>query len=337
MSSKSDTAKQIRRYYLFYGLNDYKLNERIASLVKAVVASGSESFDLDRFDGKSVELPVVVNAVSTPPVLSPLRVVALTSVDKLSAANQNYLESLLPKIPEYTVLAMTAAKPDKRSKLFKKLLAEDKIHSFNYEEYKPQDAAALAVKFAFDRGKKLSPDVSAMIVDIFGVEPYRLENEIEKLALFTEQKKEIEKQDLAFSAGFNRPETLFDLPDYIIKGQPGKALELTRRAIATGTNEMQILYILKNYLIGINAAQSDGDIKKIMSTLGTTFFRAKDYSLKARTLNQDKVLKGLTYIFRAEYSLKSSRFPSETVIELLVIALYLALRGNIDEAKLYLM
>ena len=144
---------KFKRYYLFYGPNNYKLDERVRSLIKAVIEPGSEPFDLDRFDGDRVDFSKVINAASTPPVISSLRVTILTSVDKLSAQSLNRLEPFLSKIPAYSVLAMTAVKLDKRIKIFKRLAAEEKTNTFFFDLFKPAEAADLVVKAAANRGK----------------------------------------------------------------------------------------------------------------------------------------------------------------------------------------
>ncbi len=133
MAGKEDTIKKVARYYLFFGANNYKLDEKISSLIKTVIPTGAVAFDLDRFDGKRCDIADLLNSLSTPPVLSPLRVVVLNDVDRMPSKRQTVLCEFLPRIPEYSVLAMTAAKADKRSKLFKKLLIEKKKYSFEYK------------------------------------------------------------------------------------------------------------------------------------------------------------------------------------------------------------
>jgi DNA polymerase-3 subunit delta len=360
MPSKEEVIKQIKRYYLFYGPNDYRLRERVTSLVKAVIEPGSEAFDLDRFDGNVHEAPDIVNAVSTPPVISPLRVVTLSDTEELSPTGQAFLESFLSKIPEYSVLAMTAAKIDKRSKLFKRLSSEEKgpkvtseaVHTFSFDEFGPGDAITLISQFASERKKSISSQTAGAMVEIFGTDPYKLENEIEKMSLYIGEKAEIEKKDLAFASGLDRVETPDELPGMILDGKIGRALEFCRKAIASGISEFQIMFILRNYLIGLNLAMSIKSQSQLAGLLrtrpvlirpkanedfwGVVQRKAQDFYSRSRKTNQDAVAKGLTYLFRAEYSLKSARFEPEGVIELLIIALYLVFNGNKSSSELYL-
>ena len=360
MPTKDDIIKQIKRYYLFYGPNNYKLDERIASLVKAIIVPGSEAFDLDRFGGKKCEAADVINAVSTPPVISPLRVVILSDADELSASGQTFLESFLFKIPDYSTLAMTAEKVDKRSKLFKRLSSEEKspkvsnemVHTYYYSPYEPSEALGLVSEFAAERNKEISPQVAGAVVEMFGLDPYRLENEVEKLGLYVGDKKSIEKIDLAFASGFDRVETPDELPGMILDGKIERALEFSRQAIGSGISEMQILFILRNYLIGLNLAlqskslaQLVGQISKrpvLVRVKGNENYmavarqKAEELFSRSKRISQEDVAKGLTYLFRAEYSLKSARFAGDGVVELLIMALYLTFNGNISSAKLYL-
>jgi DNA polymerase-3 subunit delta len=362
MPPKDDIIKQIKRYYLFYGPNDYRLAERVTSLVKAVIEPGSEAFDLDRFDGKTHQAPDIVNALSTPPVISPLRTVILANADYLSASGQLFLESILDKIPNYSVLAMTVHdhKIDKRSKLFKRLAAVEKgpeipsakAQTFFYSSYGPGEAMGMVTLFATERNKTISADTNAAIVEMFGTDPYRLKNEVEKLALFVGEKANIEKKDLAFASGFDRVETPDELPGMILDGRIGRALEFTRQAIASGISEFQILFILRNYLTALNLAMSAKSQSQLIGLLAkrpvlvrpkpdedymvAVRRRTQEFYSHSRNINQAAVAKGLTYLFRAEYSLKSARFASEGVIEHLIVTLYLTFRGNMPSSKLYL-
>lgn len=296
--------------------------------MKAVIPEGGEVFDLDRFEGKRCDMPTLLNGLSTPPVMSPLRIVVLSDTEKLPAKSQKMLNEFLEKIPEYSVLAMTAVRADKRSALFKKLLALDKKQSFSYKEPGQADAAKLAVEFASARGKTMSLQIADILVTIFGTDPFRLENEVEKLALYTGENTEIEKKDLAFSAGFTRIETPYDLPDLIISGQLSTALELTSKALMSGISEMQLLYILKNYFSRICISYNSNDIKEVMAKCRIPFFAAKIAMNQCRRIRPAAIYQGLSAIFQAEYSLKSARFRPDLVIELLVMRLFLAVKGN---------
>jgi DNA polymerase-3 subunit delta len=273
-------------------------------------------------------MPALLNGLSTPPVMSPVRIVILSDTEKLPPKSQKMLNDYLEKIPEYSVLAMTAARADKRSALFKKLLALDKKQSFNYKELGPSDAAKLVVGFASERAKTISPQVADILVTIFGTDPYRLKNEVEKLALFTGEKDIIEKKDLAFSAGFTKIETPYDLPDLIISGQVSAALELTSKALMSGISEMQLLYILKNRFSRLCVSYNSNDIKEVMAKCGIPFFAAKIAMSQSRRVRPSMVFAGLSEIFRAEYSLKSARFRPDLVIELLILRLFLEVKGN---------
>ncbi|UCC80515.1 MAG: DNA polymerase III subunit delta [Candidatus Zixiibacteriota bacterium] len=328
MSGDKNIIDKIRRFYLFYGTNEYKLDERVSALVKAVIPEGSEIFDLDRFEGRRCDVPELINSVSTPPVMSPLRIVLLSNTEKLPASGQKMLSEFLDKIPEYSVLAMTASRADKRSGLFKKLLALDKKQSFKYGEFTSSEAAKLVVGFAARRGKKIDLRVADMLVSIFGIDPYRLENEVEKLALYTGDEAEIGKKDLAFSAGFARIETPYDLPDLIFSGQLAAALELTSRALMSGISEMQILYILKNHLFRLCVSYNHHDIKEVMRLGQMPFYAARTVMAQSGKITPKAAFRGLADIFRAEYSLKSARFRPDVVIESLVMKLFLEIAGN---------
>lgn len=323
-----DKISKIARYYLFYGPNEYMLKRRVTSLVKTVIPEGGEAFDLDRFDGKRCDVAVLLNGISTPPVMSPLRVVLLENADKLPAKKQALLNDSLEKIPEYSVLAMTAEKADRRSKLFKNLLSKKKKIAYDFGEFSPAEAAGLAVKFAAEREKKLDPELADVIVGLYGTDLYRLESEIEKLALLIGDREEIEKKDLAFSAGFSRVETAYDLPELAVSGKIKEALELCGRALSSGISEMQILYLFKGYLNRLNAACNMKGYKDLIGTYRIPPGAARQIFTQSKKMKPSAILNCLSFVFRAEYSLKSARFSPKRIAEFLVVAVYLVCGGN---------
>lgn len=328
MPDGKEIISKIKRFYLFYGTNDYRISERVSALIGAVVPEEGKAFDLDRFEGRRCDVPVLINSISTPPVMSPLRVAVLTACEKLPARSQKTLAEFLDKIPEYSVLAMTAGKADKRSAFFKKLLALDKKQSFFYGDLSATTASKIVIDFAAKRGKTIESRIAEMLVSMFGTDPYRLESEVEKLALFMGEAENIEKKDLAFASGFTKIETPYDLPDLILAGQLNAALEVTSQALMSGISEMQILYILKNHLSRLCVAVNSHDIKEAMKTGPMAYFVAKTVMTQSRKVRREAVFKGLEYIFRAEYSLKSARFRPAIVIESLILMLFLEFAGN---------
>ncbi len=328
MASENDNKiSKIARYYLFYGSNDYMLKQRVSSLIKTVIPPGAEVFDLDRYDGKHCDAADLLNSISTPPAISPLRITALEKADKLPAKSQNLLYNAIPKIPEYSVLAITAGKTDKRSKLFKLLLSDKKL-AFVFNDFTHADALGLLRKFAGDRGKKIDPGLADAMVGIYGPNPYRLENEIEKLSLLAGEREEIEKKDLAFASGFSKVETAYDLPDLVFDGKIKEALELSARALSSGISEMQILYIFKNQLDRLNAACNLREFKGLMAAYRLPYPVAKLIFNRSKRIKANAILNCISHIFKAEYALKSGRFPSKAIIELMVVAIYLASGGN---------
>lgn len=323
----NNKISKIARYYLFYGSNDYMLKQRVSSLIKTVIPPGGEVFDLDRFDGKRCDAADLLNSISTPPAMSPLRVTVLEKADKLPAKTQNLLYNAIPKIPEYSVLAITAGKTDKRSKLFKSLLSDKKL-AFEFNDFTHADALGLLRKFAGDRGKKIDPALADAMVGIYGPNPYRLENEIEKLSLLAGEREEIEKKDLAFASGFSKVETAYDLPDLVFDGKIKAALELSARALSSGISEMQILYIFKNHLDRLNAACNLREFKSLMTAYRLPYPVAKLIFNRSRRIKASAILNCISHIFKAEYAIKSGRFPSKAIIELMVVAIYLASGGN---------
>jgi len=264
--------------------------------------------------------------------MSPLRLVLLHDIDKLSAASAERLKSLWTKIPPSSILVMSSLKYDKKSKLYSDFIAKkgepDKIHLFEFSEYEPAATLRLLSNFAESRGKHIAAETSSAMMGLFGHDIFRLENEIEKLCLYAGDKLTLEKKDMALSSGFSKVETVNDLPELIFSSALDEALSLVRRGVSSGISEMQMLFILRNSVFGLNAAKNLTNYQELLRQFAYKKEVLDKYQRFSRQVNQLAINQQVMLVFQAEYALKSARFPADAVIEALVISLSRALKGN---------
>jgi DNA polymerase-3 subunit delta len=136
-----------------------------------------------------------------------------------------YLESPAPD----ATLVMLAAKPDKRKKPWKALLAKAEVH-----DAAPRRGRALRAHVEEElrqRGLRLSRDVLELLIDEVGQDLRRLMGEVDKLESFVADGREIGVHDVAALLGRGLGQPLYLLSDAYAARDAPRALELLLRLL----------------------------------------------------------------------------------------------------------
>jgi DNA polymerase-3 subunit delta len=320
---------KIRRYYLFYGEEEFLKCQRIKSLIALTVNKGFEDFDCNHFQGRGLDATLLVNSASSPPMGSPLRVVVLRDIDKVSTKGQELIERFIPHIPEYTTLVMTSEKADLRKKLFKTILA-DKKACFKFDEPTHAEAMEIVQQAASELKAQFEPQAISYLVETVGCFPGRLEQEVNKLASYVGEEKIIKKSDIAEMSGAGVAGTISDLPEKIATEDMAGALVLLNRLLMAKESEGTILFRLREYFLMLNAAKS-------MGVPGFTLARilfinaamAENLSQIAKKLSSECIIDCIHLTYEGEIGLKSAGLSKDIILFELVNRLGLAIKRGI--------
>jgi DNA polymerase III delta subunit len=323
------STSKYKRYYLFWGTDEYSKWNRVKDLVRSAIAEGYEDFDCNFYTARGLDVATVVNVACSAPIASPLRVVVIRDIDKLSPKGQELLERFIPKIPEYTTMALTSEKTDARKKLFKTLLKEEKA-CISFGELTHNKAVEIVIKAAQDQKTQISPEAAAYLVETVGHNPGRLEQEVAKLALSDPASKAILKSDIAEMCGAGLSGTISDLPEKIIDGDMAGALILLHHLLLAKESEGSILYRLKEYFLRLNTIKIyNAPPPLVIRILGLNVQSTKlaeNLSRNARKLSNEAIIRCLHLVYESEISLKSAGLSKDVILFDLVNRLGLALK-----------
>jgi DNA polymerase III delta subunit len=320
---------KFKRYYLFYGSDEYSKWNRAKDLVRAVVAKGYEDFDCSYYTARGLDVATLINVACSAPIASELRVVILRDIDKLSPKGQELLERFIPRIPEYTTIVMTAEKTDSRKKLFKTLLKDAKA-CVEYKDMLPNKAVEIVLKAAQNQKAEITPEAASYLVETVGCSAGRLEQEVAKLAIGEGEARPIQKSDIAEMCGAGLSGTISDLPQKIVDGDMAGALVLLYHLLLAKESEGSILYRLKEYFLRLNTVKLYNAPPPMVARL--FYLSDKDGNLPenlsrhAKRVSSFAVIDCLHLIYDSEISLKSAGLSKDIVLLDLVNRLGLALK-----------
>lgn len=151
-------------------------------------------------------------------------------------------------------LVLVAAKPDKRRRPWKGLLAKVELHDAS-----PRKGRALRSHVEQElraRGLRFSRDALEQLLDEVGQDLRRLMGEVDKLEAWADGRKEISGEDVASLLGHGLGQPLYLLSDAFAARDAPKALELLERLLGDGEDGLRVLATLHRTLRQVRGAVS---------------------------------------------------------------------------------
>ena len=159
------------------------------------------------------------------------------------------LALLLAKIqPSEVLFLMSAGTMDKRRTFYKKLSAAADVQTFDTMELNRArdfegwcDEVERRVR---EKGLKPKGHVVERLVELSWNDGRALENELEKLSLYSHPHGEISEEDVRAIGSSSREMVIWDLCSAVTASQPSEALRLLRQLLAQGESEVGLLILL---------------------------------------------------------------------------------------------
>ncbi len=205
-----------------------------------------DDFNFFKAGPTSAEVSEALAQANTAPVFSNVRFIVLTGIDKLrkgskeQAALVAYAQN--PLSTTTLVLTHNDAKKLKTDKSLAEACSETG-RVVNFDELKGDDLTAWVRGQLSAKGLKPTFDAVDLLCEGIGSDLAALENEIEKLSLFTatREDKAISKEDVLACIGFNKEENPFELSNALLACSKVRALTQIDKLVDSGEEPVAIL------------------------------------------------------------------------------------------------
>jgi DNA polymerase-3 subunit delta len=213
-------AQRFASIYLFYGEEDFLIDEGVQAISEHALDPGMKSFNLDVMDGSKVDAKDVVAHASSFPMMGPRRIVIVREFEKLVVAEsaKEIVTAYVNRPLESTCLVLVSLDPDFRRRPFTDLKKKATLVECKplYDQQVPGWVADRIKRL----GKEANADACRLIHAYVGNSLRSLQNEIDKLLIFVGDRKEITSEDVATVVGASKGYTIFELQNAIGRQDP---------------------------------------------------------------------------------------------------------------------
>jgi DNA polymerase-3 subunit delta len=251
-------AEEMRALYLIAGTDGAKIDSTRSRLRARAEREGGTAA-LEVFEpGEGRGMPDHEALLAAIPAMSLMDSRRYLLADGVDRWRDKQLEAVAAAIgelpPDLTVVLIARAKaPAKLTRAVK--AAKGEIHEF--EAPKARELPRLLVADAERLGFRLEPAAARILVDRMGASPVRLQNELERLALWAGKGGQVSVADLEAMVADTSEAAVWSLSDALLEGDAAAALRIGEQLIDQGENVTGLIYGLASRLRGACAAAGE--------------------------------------------------------------------------------
>jgi DNA polymerase-3 subunit delta len=322
----SSNASEVAPVVLVVGEEATLRDAAVAEVRERALGGAPAEFSEDRFDYSlgAVDPARIIGAAHMHPVMTERRLVWVRGVTDRRAGKflDEVLVSYLDDPTPTTCLLLEATKVDKRQKWVKRVKQLGELIECTGPR-KPAEVRRWIEQALSAAGKRPGAGASGALLEAVGPDVDLLQREIEKLCLYTGERREIEAEDVSAVTGHLRPRAVFELTDQIGARQLGAALETLGKLLDQGEAPLMILGALGNHFRRLIRARECRplDPRTVQERLGVHQFVARKLADQARRYDLRRLRQCLDAVRRTDAALKGSvALTPRQAVERLVLA-----------------
>ncbi len=310
---------QLKQIYLLYGEEAYLVRQYRDRLLGALLGGGDE-MNVNRFEGKGVSVPEIIDMAETLPFFSDRRVIMLENTELFKSGGEK-LAGYLKEPAESSSFIFVEREVDKRSGLYKT------VKKLGYAaEFGRQDAKTLqkwVCGILKKEGKQISSGTLQLFLEGCGDDMENIRKELEKLLCYTLDRDVITSDDVKEICVPQIQNHIFDMITAIAEGRGEKALSLYYDLLALREPPMRILSLISrqfNLLLQVKELAKKGYPQaSIGEKVGLHGFIAGKYMKQAAGFKTAFLKQALNDCAEAEFAFKSGRMGDQLSVEMLIV------------------
>ena len=322
-------AKMPERLYIFHGEEKFLLHHYFNQLKNLLLDDLTESFNYHKFNSETFSLQSFVDSVEAFPMMAEHTLIHVDDVDlfKLPEGEREKIGETLGDIPDWCTVVFThetvAWKPDKRlKKLWEPIQANAQIVDF--QKQNQRELISWVSRHFLARGKRISNDLCAYLIDITDGTMTSLSGEIHKIASYSGA-DEIHKSDIDAVTEPVLDAVVYQMTDAISQGDYGLALQKLQQLLKMQQEPLGILGAIGGHFRRISTArtlQENGrNATELAKLYGIQDYPARKSMEAARKFSPQLCRTAAELVLETDRKIKTSFDDPERLLELLILQL----------------
>jgi DNA polymerase-3 subunit delta len=310
--------------YLFFGEEEFLIQEAVDLVINKVVVPGARDFNFNTLYCKDTSSSELVNLCQTLPFMSEKRLVIAKEIDVFKAAD---LEELIPYLNDpspSTCLLMLSNQPRYEKKA---VISAVEAHGAVTRFYALLDREIVAwiEEWVRARGLSIRRDAAQFLWQTLGNDLQKIGNELEKVVISLNEKKTVTFDDVKTVVGDFREYSSFDLAAALGQKNREKSFLILSRLIQEGEAPVGLLgSIAWNFrrLMQAKAMEAAGmGQDDIMKKLRIIFHQAGLFKEQMRCYTLDELREVFAVMLSTDKALKSSGLNGRLILERMILRL----------------
>ncbi|MDR3287873.1 MAG: DNA polymerase III subunit delta [Peptococcaceae bacterium] len=309
--------------YLWYSEDRYLLQEALREIKIPFLAEDPSGSNIETVSARETPPAVIVEKANTVSFFGG-RLLIVEELPYFQAGEAQEREGLYAYMRDPnpgTCLLFCAENVNKGSKFYKAVQTAGVVMEFTVPR-KSQEWLIWLKRQLETRGMSMTPGVAGQFLAQVGHQAGILARELDKLAVFCGEKKEIRAEDIQEIAVMNVEASIFDLLDAIGAQSVAQAVGKLEEVLQS-ENALKVLATLTGHvrlLLGAAAwRRQGGQGAELASALGINPYRAQKIWRQSAKLPYEQLVKAMTLCLKTEAGVKSGLGEAAMLLELMVI------------------
>ena len=239
---------------------------------------------------------------------------------KKSKSNIDTILEYIKNIPPYTCLIFYENEVDKRLKLSNEIKKQGLVVEFPYQ--KLEDLVKWVENILKSQNKQINPQTASLLVEISDLGMTGIRNEIDKLVVYTGDRKTITVDDIKKVGSTTAKSIIFDLTDAIVEKNISASLKLLDDMIALKEPIPKIIFMIARqfrqlYQVKILLENGMGS-KEIASKLSIHPFVMDKIKKLSSNFTLERLKDNMKNLFECDKALKTGQMKDRMAVELLI-------------------
>lgn len=308
--------KKFAPVYLFYGEEDFLIDECVNAIVESAVDPAMKEFNFDKLHGSDVDAKKIIAVASSYPMMAERRVVIVKSFERtVKKESEELYEAYFEHPSPTTVLVLLASHPDFRRKPYTTLKKTAVCGEFR--PFYDNETLVWIEQRLKRLNRSIEPHALALLHSLVGNSLRELANEMDKVLIAIGNKTSITAVDVERVVGVSREYTVFELANKVGEKNIGKALEIAERLINSGESAVAMIATLASHFMKLyklhDAVRQRKPESELAQIAGVHPFFLKSYLQQLRHYTPTEVESSFVILSDADLAVKSSADPKLTL------------------------